>query len=80
MGSTIRSFLSRLFGVDREVGNVQDFLKSLSSLIRVTVTGKTIQTDGAIFADLPSNILGCFCTMVKVHSSDTGCDACTCIT
>jgi fluoride ion exporter CrcB/FEX len=61
-GAVIRVFMGRLFGLDCErVGNeIDDFLTPFSSEICVTASGKTDQTGGAFFSDLPSNILGSF--------------------
>jgi fluoride ion exporter CrcB/FEX len=61
-GAVIRIFTGRVFGVDCENGSgaVDDFLTPFSSEICVTASGKTDQTGGALFSDLPSNILGCF--------------------
>jgi fluoride ion exporter CrcB/FEX len=59
-GSTIRVYLARLFGGDCEQGDkaVNDFLTPLSKNICVTVGGRTLQTGGALFLDLPANMIG----------------------
>ena len=61
-GAVIRIFMGRLFGLDCErVGSkIDDFLTPFSNEICVTASGKTDQTGGAFFSDLPSNILGSF--------------------
>jgi fluoride ion exporter CrcB/FEX len=61
-GAVIRIYMGRLFGVDCESGSegIDDFLTPFSSGICVTASGKTDQTGGALFSDLPSNILGSF--------------------
>jgi fluoride ion exporter CrcB/FEX len=60
-GAVIRIFMGRLFGLDCErVIEIDDFLTPFSSEICVTASGKTDQTGGAFFSDLPSNILGSF--------------------
>mmetsp|Transcript_1726 Transcript_1726/g.3939 ORF Transcript_1726/g.3939 Transcript_1726/m.3939 type:complete len:636 (-) Transcript_1726:923-2830(-) len=66
LGSVIRAYMERLFGEDCEKYNeqnetlVEDFLTPLSKNICVTAGGKTSQTGGALFYELPSNMLGCF--------------------
>jgi fluoride ion exporter CrcB/FEX len=61
-GAVIRIFMGRLFGLDceRVIKEIDDFLTPFSSEICVTASGKTDQTGGAFFSDLPSNILGSF--------------------
>jgi fluoride ion exporter CrcB/FEX len=60
-GAVIRIFMGRLFGLDCErFIEIDDFLTPFSSEICVTASGKTDQTGGAFFSDLPSNILGSF--------------------
>jgi fluoride ion exporter CrcB/FEX len=61
-GAVIRIYMGRFFGLDCERGTNEfdDFLTPLSSEICVTASGKTDQTGGAFFSDLPSNILGSF--------------------
>jgi fluoride ion exporter CrcB/FEX len=61
-GAVIRIFMGRLFGLDCERGRygVDDFFTPFFSEICVTASGKTDQTGGAFFSDLPSNILGSF--------------------
>ena len=61
LGTSIRIFMGRLFGQDCEnPGAISDFLSPLSERICVTATGETAQQGGALFIDLPANILGCF--------------------
>jgi len=60
-GAVLRVYMGRFFGLDCEQVNdrvVDDWLTSLSSRICVTASGKTEQTGGALFVDLPSNMLG----------------------
>lgn len=65
-GTVIRVFTGRLFGGD--CGNtaststsvVADFVEPWASLVCVTANGKTDQTGGALFTDLPANMLGSF--------------------
>ena len=53
-GSSIRVFLVRLFGARCEVSDptFDEFC--------VTASGRTMQRGGALFADLPANMVGCF--------------------
>jgi CrcB protein len=61
VGTSLRVFMARLFGQDCDhPGVVSDFLSPLSEKICVTATGETIQRGGALFIDLPANMLGCF--------------------
>lgn len=60
LGSTLRVYLARFFGEDCEDGAIDDFLTPLSSRICVTAGGRSEQTGGALFRDLPANILGSF--------------------
>jgi fluoride ion exporter CrcB/FEX len=60
IGSCSRVFLSRFFGEDCEDGGISDFLTPLSSQICVTAGGRTMQTGGALFRDLPADLLGSF--------------------
>jgi fluoride ion exporter CrcB/FEX len=61
-GAVIRIYMGRFFGLDCERVNngIDDFLTPFSSEMCVTASGKTDQTGGAFFSDLPSNILGSF--------------------
>jgi fluoride exporter len=60
LGTILRLFLKRLFGFDCESHAVHDWLYPLSHHICVTASGTTEQTGGALFYDLPANILGSF--------------------
>lgn len=61
LGTSIRVFLGRLFGSDCEnQGQMEDFLTPLSEQICVTSGGTTLQHGGALFTDLPANMLGSF--------------------
>jgi hypothetical protein len=61
LGTALRVYMGRLFGTDciRAAGDgaVQDFFTPLSSKICVTSDGRT-QRGGAMFVDLPTNMLG----------------------
>jgi len=60
-GSTFRVFIGRFFGLDCENPNgISDFWMSLSKGICVTTSGETSQTGGALFTDLPANMIGSF--------------------
>ncbi len=59
IGSTIRVFLARIFGHDCEFPPEQrDYLSPLSTC--VTASGETTQSGGALFIDLPANMIGSF--------------------
>jgi fluoride ion exporter CrcB/FEX len=62
VGMTIRVYSERLFGLDCTTGTaaVQDVFTPFFSQICVTTNGFTNQTGGALFIDLPANMLGCF--------------------
>jgi hypothetical protein len=60
-GAVLRVFMGRFFGWDcdqRENNAVEAYSTPMSSSICVTATGKTEQTGGALFIDLPANMLG----------------------
>eukprot|EP00978_Attheya_sp_CCMP212_P035463 scaffold154462_cov58-Attheya_sp.AAC.3 len=60
-GSTVRSYVGRFFGYDCEFPlQINDFLTPLTKHICVTASGVSEQTGGALFVDLPANLLGCF--------------------
>ena len=59
-GSILRVFCARLFGDDCESRSVDDFLTPLSTHICITASGRTLQTGGALFIDLPANMIGSF--------------------
>jgi CrcB protein len=65
IGFTIRIYLGRFFGGDctsYESGNstiIDDFLWPVSHKVCITTDGKTVQYGGALFIDLPANIIGC---------------------
>ena len=57
IGSSLRIYLGRIFGYDCEFPPEQtDYLSPLSTC--VTATGLTEQRGGALFTDLPANMLG----------------------
>jgi len=58
LGSVFRVYMARIFGEDCEYGKVGDFLYPVASNICVTNGGRTEQTGGALFTDLPSNFFG----------------------
>ena len=62
LGAVLRIYMGRLFGLDCDLADsdlaVDDFLTPLSSRICITASGKTTQTGGALFTDLPPNMLG----------------------
>jgi hypothetical protein len=53
LGAVLRIYMGRFFGLDCESGD-GDFD------ICVTASGKTAQTGGALFTDLPANMLGTY--------------------
>ena len=62
IGTVLRSYIGRFFGLDcirdeQDDDSHTDFLTSLSKHICITSDGKT-QRGGAIFIDLPANMLG----------------------
>ena len=63
-GETIRVYTGRLFGTDcenyAEGDGVNDFFFTFAKHVCVTSSGTTSMRGGAVFADLPANILGCF--------------------
>lgn len=58
LGSIVRTYSARIFGMDCELKSVHDFLTPSS--ICVTNGGRTNQTGGALFYDFPANVLGSF--------------------
>jgi fluoride ion exporter CrcB/FEX len=60
LGACLRVYMDRFFGGDCEDNSVDDFLTPVSSHICLTSSGRTLQTGGALFRDLPANILGSF--------------------
>ena len=57
IGSSLRTYLGRIFGYDCEFPPEQwDYLHPLSTCL--TATGLTEQNGGALFIDLPANMLG----------------------
>jgi fluoride ion exporter CrcB/FEX len=61
LGSIVRTYLARIFGMDCELLSVHDFLSNnISTNICVTNGGQTLQTGGALFYDFPANVLGSF--------------------
>jgi fluoride ion exporter CrcB/FEX len=58
-GSTLRMYLARIFGLDCDIPPPEhDYLAPLSTC--VTATGFTEQRGGALFVDLPANMIGSF--------------------
>ena len=75
VGVTLRSFLGRLFGGDCETaaagGTIDDWLWPVSHRVCVTANGRTAQHGGALFIDLPANMVGSFLMgFVTGHSTD----------
>ncbi|CAJ1969072.1 unnamed protein product [Cylindrotheca closterium] len=72
VGATLRVYLGRLLGGDCEdfMEAPQDFLTPLSKHICVTSNGRSLQTGGALFRDLPANLLGSF--VMGLVSSSSG--------
>ena len=60
LGSIFRVFLARFFGEDCERRAVDDFLSPIFTKVCVTASGRTLQTGGALFIDLPANMIGSF--------------------
>ena len=62
LGASLRVYLGRFFGGDCEDANgvPQDFLAPVSMHICVTSNGRSSQTGGALFRDLPANLVGSF--------------------
>jgi CrcB protein len=59
-GTIIRVFCGRIFGLDCELDIINDWLSPVSRHICVTASGITEQAGGALFIDLPANMLGSF--------------------
>jgi fluoride exporter len=59
-GSILRIYLGRFFGLDCQNAVSDDWFTRISDAICVTTNGKTDQTGGALFTDLPSNMVGSF--------------------
>eukprot|EP00584_Thalassiosira_punctigera_P010555 CAMPEP_0172532150 /NCGR_PEP_ID=MMETSP1067-20121228/5303_1 /TAXON_ID=265564 ORGANISM="Thalassiosira punctigera, Strain Tpunct2005C2" /NCGR_SAMPLE_ID=MMETSP1067 /ASSEMBLY_ACC=CAM_ASM_000444 /LENGTH=452 /DNA_ID=CAMNT_0013316627 /DNA_START=81 /DNA_END=1439 /DNA_ORIENTATION=- len=75
VGVTLRAFSERFFGGDCESNAqghpIDDWLWPLSHRICVTASGKTEQYGGALFLDLPANMIGSFIMgFMTGHSSD----------
>ena len=74
-GGSLRIFMGRFFGgdceLDTEGGQIDDFLWPTSHKVCITASGKTQQYGGALFLDLPANMLGSFIMGYNVgHSAD----------
>mmetsp|Transcript_25435 Transcript_25435/g.37573 ORF Transcript_25435/g.37573 Transcript_25435/m.37573 type:complete len:465 (+) Transcript_25435:1-1395(+) len=60
-GTLIRILVGRLFGFDCErINPINDWLTPMSKHICVTSSGMTSRYGGALFTDLPANMLGSF--------------------
>ena len=70
IGSILRVFTARLFGLDCEGLDVDDVFHESFAKICVTATGLTEQTGGALFIDLPANMIGSM--MMGVITSERG--------
>lgn len=65
LGTVLRLYVGRFFGLDclqkeNDTAVESDFLFPLSSLVCLTSDGRT-ERGGALFIDLPANMLGSFC-------------------
>jgi fluoride ion exporter CrcB/FEX len=62
LGNIVRVYLGRLMGADCEDADSSpnDFATPFFQNICITSGGRTVQTGGALFRDLPANMLGCF--------------------
>ncbi|GKY95381.1 hypothetical protein MPSEU_000499700 [Mayamaea pseudoterrestris] len=73
-GTVVRIYTARFFGLDCEYKNtamaVNDFLSPLTEHICITASGKTASTGGALFTDLPANMIGCFLAGLLTPSVD----------
>ena len=72
LGSALRVYIGRLFGGDCESKEKIDFFSLLFERICITAGGRTEQTGGALFRDLPANVLGSFAMGIltaKAHSA-----------
>jgi fluoride ion exporter CrcB/FEX len=59
LGSCMRVYMGRLFGEDCELDkDLEDWLMPIN--VCITAGGRTEQTGGALFYDLPANLLGSF--------------------
>jgi fluoride ion exporter CrcB/FEX len=73
LGTTLRAFLDRIMGQDCEFPNTNsDFLTPFSKKICVTASGLSSQTGGALFVDLPANMLGSFVLATMTSPSKHG--------
>ncbi|KAL3809728.1 hypothetical protein ACHAXA_011323 [Cyclostephanos tholiformis] len=65
LGYTLRVYVGRFFGGDCESNAtgldsiIHDFLWPISSRVCVTSNGRSMQHGGALFIDMPANMLGC---------------------
>ncbi|KAL7578347.1 hypothetical protein ACA910_012753 [Epithemia clementina (nom. ined.)] len=71
-GCIARVFIGRIFGGDCDDGVLtpNDFLAPVLSNICVTNSGLTDQTGGALFTDLPANMIGCFLMGIITHPAE----------
>ena len=69
LGCIARVFIGRFFGSDCDQGSraPDDFLSPFFTKICVTNSGTTDQTGGALFLDLPANMMGCFLMGMITH-------------
>jgi fluoride ion exporter CrcB/FEX len=65
-GTVVRIYMGRFFGLDCQTASVNggagqgDWFAGISEHVCVTANGKTDQTGGALFTDLPANVFGSF--------------------
>ena len=73
IGSTIRLYLARIFGLDcSSPPPQQDYIYILSMCLTSTGTGTGLTSQGAIFIDLPANMLGSLLMGLMIPSSSDG--------
>ena len=67
-GAIVRVYIGRILGGDCEVDDTGDFWKAAN--ICITASGVTSRRGGALFLDLPANILGSFFMGLLSESAD----------
>jgi fluoride ion exporter CrcB/FEX len=72
-GNVVRVYLGRLMGTDCEDGDLapDDFGTHFFQRVCITAGGMTTQTGGAVFRDLPANLLGCFLMGILAATTTT---------
>jgi hypothetical protein len=69
VGNILRVYLGRLFGGDCESNQNIDLFSPLFQQVCITSSGMQQAQGGALFLDLPANMLGCF--LMGVLASDS---------